>query len=148
METTYDDISRTAELSGGQTIYAFHKSEQCAGEHCPVHNPSDHPYRDLALFFEPEGFYMYRVTDDGTKILDPDEYRLRTSDKVIIRNSVLCRECGTEIESAYRHNYVCCPCGAVAVDGGRHYLKRSAWNMEQTFKDTSIVCTRDNLVIQ
>jgi len=44
---------------------------------------------------------------------------------MIIRNSAKCLECNTEIESRHRHDYVKCPCGAIAVDGGKDYLKRS-----------------------
>lgn len=44
---------------------------------------------------------------------------------MIIRNSAKCLECNIEIESRHRHDYVNCPCGAIAVDGGKDYLKRS-----------------------
>lgn len=42
----------------------------------------------------------------------------------IIRNSAKCRKCGDEIESRHRHDFVRCECGAIAVDGGREYLRR------------------------
>jgi DNA-directed RNA polymerase subunit N (RpoN/RPB10) len=43
----------------------------------------------------------------------------------IIRNAIRCNHCGDVIESTYRHDYVQCSCGRVAVDGGNDYLRRS-----------------------
>jgi len=43
---------------------------------------------------------------------------------MIIRNRIRCRRCGDIIESTYTHEFVRCSCGAVAVDGGREYLRR------------------------
>lgn len=57
---------------------------------------------------------------------------------MILRNSALCLECNTEIESKHRHDYVSCPCGAIAVDGGKDYLRR-ACIPGKNIKDTSIV---------
>jgi ribosomal protein S27AE len=42
----------------------------------------------------------------------------------IIRNIARCSKCGDVIESKHVHDYVSCKCGAIAVDGGREYLKR------------------------
>lgn len=44
---------------------------------------------------------------------------------VVIRNMIKCNICGDIIESKYRHDYVTCSCGAVSVDGGHDYLRRS-----------------------
>ncbi len=57
---------------------------------------------------------------------------------MIIRNSALCLECNTEIESRHRHDFVKCPCGAIAVDGGKDYLKRS-FMPDKKYQDTSII---------
>lgn len=43
---------------------------------------------------------------------------------MILRNAARCRECGDEIESRYRHDYRACSCGAIAVDGGKDYIRR------------------------
>lgn len=40
------------------------------------------------------------------------------------KNAGRCRLCGDVIESKHRHDFVRCKCGAVAVDGGRAYLRR------------------------
>jgi hypothetical protein len=44
--------------------------------------------------------------------------------QIIIRNSISCRKCGDDLVSEHRHDFRWCECGAVAVDGGRAYLKR------------------------
>jgi len=43
----------------------------------------------------------------------------------ILHNRAQCRVCGDVIESTFRHDFVSCECGAIAVDGGKDYLKRS-----------------------
>lgn len=144
-DSTYDDASRKAYLSSGQVLNAFHKSTQCYGEFCPVHNPSDHLYRDLPLFFDPVGFYFYREAGNGATYVDPDDFTLTSKGKIIIRNAVICLECEDEIESKHRHDFVSCKCGGVAVDGGAAYLRRAG---VAGFRDMSVVCTPENLVIQ
>jgi Zn finger protein HypA/HybF involved in hydrogenase expression len=47
------------------------------------------------------------------------------TEKRIKRNAARCNKCGNEIESTFRHDYVPCPCGAIAVDGGKDYLRRT-----------------------
>jgi len=36
----------------------------------------------------------------------------------------MCRKCGDIIESKHVHDFVRCKCGAIAVDGGKDYLRR------------------------
>lgn len=42
----------------------------------------------------------------------------------IYRNMVRCKKCGDIIESKTVHDFKSCSCGAVAVDGGKQYLRR------------------------
>ena len=42
----------------------------------------------------------------------------------IIQNKIKCLKCEEEIESLHRHDFLGCICGAVAVDGGKDYLRR------------------------
>lgn len=56
--------------------------------------------------------------------------------KRIIRNSARCLLCLDEIESVSRHDFKSCMCGAVAVDGGKAYLRRVFTN--DAYEDTSI----------
>lgn len=55
----------------------------------------------------------------------------------IIRNSARCHGCDTEIESTHRHDFVSCPCGSLAVDGGHAYLRR-VFSETVPHTDTSI----------
>lgn len=47
---------------------------------------------------------------------------------MIISNKAKCLQCGEVLESKHVHDFVMCTCGALAVDGGREYLKRSYQN--------------------
>ena len=57
---------------------------------------------------------------------------------MIVKNRAICLECNTEIESTHRHDFVRCPCGNLAVDGGKDYLKRVAKDFNKC-KETSII---------
>ena len=56
----------------------------------------------------------------------------------IYSNKIKCKRCGDVIESRSVHDFKMCSCGAVAVDGGHEYLKRSA-DSPSDFTDLSIV---------
>jgi hypothetical protein len=45
---------------------------------------------------------------------------------VNLRNTVTCHGCGETITSLTRHDFQTCKCGAISVDGGFDYVKRSA----------------------
>lgn len=45
--------------------------------------------------------------------------------ETIIRNRAECAKCHDVIESTHRHDYRRCKCGAIAVDGGRAYIRRA-----------------------
>lgn len=128
-ESSYDDIAKTATLSSGQVIHGFHKSIHCKGEFCPVHNPSNHEFRDSLLHFNFEKFIFERIVEvvmDGVEethyVPDPDDYNLNLNDgNMVYRNSIRCNQCGDEIESTNRHDMATCSCGAVSVDGGSSY---------------------------
>lgn len=57
----------------------------------------------------------------------------------IIRNSARCLRCNTEIESTHRHDFVSCPCGTIAVDGGKDYIRRAGDIRSSDWVDTSII---------
>lgn len=42
---------------------------------------------------------------------------------MIIRNAFKCRECGTIVESKFRHDWQACKCGNF-TDGGKDYIRR------------------------
>lgn len=57
----------------------------------------------------------------------------------ILKNTIRCNYCGDVIESTYRHDYVKCSCGRVAVDGGRDYLRRSFTNSPDDYTELSVI---------
>lgn len=142
IESTYDDIARQANLSSGLIIHGFHKSEHCKGEVCPVHKPSNHQYRDCILNFNFEVFIFERKVEnaDGTYtwVPDPDDWKMQHSGgSILYRNSIKCLQCGDNIVSRTRHDFVTCSCGLVFVDGGSDY-KRIGGNPKD-WVDTSII---------
>ena len=50
--------------------------------------------------------------------------------KVIKCNKAQCRLCNDVIESKHRHDFVRCSCGAIAVDGGKDYIRRCAKDLD------------------
>ena len=54
---------------------------------------------------------------------DDEKYRKKIMKKILV-NKIRCNKCGAVIESANRHDFKFCKCGAVAVDGGHDYLRR------------------------
>ena len=55
----------------------------------------------------------------------------------ILINKIKCNKCGDIIESIHRHDFKYCQCGAVAVDGGKNYLRRCFTNSPDDFTDLS-----------
>jgi len=43
--------------------------------------------------------------------------------KKLKRNAIECRKCGDVIESKFTHDFKCCSCGSVGVDGGLEYAR-------------------------
>lgn len=126
-------------LNSGQVLIKTHAVKQCSGEHCPIHKPSDHALRGEQLYFN--GRYMIRRVG-GELFLDPDDYFSLMDSKAILQNSVLCLSCGEAIQSRFRNDYQTCSCGAVSVDGGYTYLKRS-YDSTDSFLETSVVIDLD-----
>ena len=55
----------------------------------------------------------------------------------IISNKIKCKKCGDVIESKSTNDLKRCSCGAVAVDGGKDYLKRIG--IEEEYEELSII---------
>lgn len=62
----------------------------------------------------------------------------------IITNKIKCRTCGDVIESVFTHDLKRCQCGAVEIDGGKEYLRRSA-NSIDDFIELSTVINDDEI---
>ena len=52
-------------------------------------------------------------------------------------NKIRCKRCGDIIESKTVHDFKFCKCGAVAVDGGKEYLRRCFINIEDDYEELS-----------
>jgi tRNA(Ile2) C34 agmatinyltransferase TiaS len=52
--------------------------------------------------------------------------------EVVTLNKAQCKKCDDIIESKHRHDFVWCKCGAIAVDGGKDYLKRCGESADMT----------------
>lgn len=50
-----------------------HPRAACQGEHCCLHNPSDHPLKDAPLNWRPDRALMERVCTHGIGHPDPDD---------------------------------------------------------------------------
>lgn len=62
---------------------------------------------------------------DFTTIDTPIEERRRLNVGDVWINAAECLECGDILRSRNRHDFVTCSCGALSVDGGSWYCKRS-----------------------
>lgn len=49
---------------------------------------------------------------------------MEKKEEEIINNKIKCKKFGDIIESKSTNDYKRCSCGAVAIDGGKDYLKR------------------------
>ena len=57
--------------------------------------------------------------------------------QIIKVNKIKCKKCGNIIESKTTNDLKRCSCGAVAVDGGKDYLKMMG--NEENYEEMSIV---------
>lgn len=57
---------------GSGVICNVHLADQCAGEHCIIHNPSDHHMRRWPLVWRGDKGVFERTCPDGVGHPDPD----------------------------------------------------------------------------
>lgn len=69
------DVAYT-ELEHSSIRLATHLKGTCLGEHCTVHNRSDHPMRSFEQFWRSDRGIMERTCTHGIGHPDPDEYKL------------------------------------------------------------------------
>lgn len=58
-------------------VVRVHPPEQCAGEWCCIHNPSDHPLREAPLNFRFDTGITERICPHGVGHPDPDSMAFR-----------------------------------------------------------------------
>lgn len=63
----------------------------------------------------------------------------------IITNKIKCRTCGDVIESFFTHDLKRCKCGAVEIDGGKEYLRRSANSIDDFIELSTVIKADDEI---
>lgn len=63
----------------------------------------------------------------------------------IITNKIKCRTCGDVIESVFTHDLKRCKCGAVEIDGGKEYLRRSAKSIDDFIELSTVINADDEI---
>lgn len=59
--------------NSGQIIVGVHDAEQCAGEPCVIHNPTDHHMTDWPHNWRNDRHIMERICPHGIGHPDPDD---------------------------------------------------------------------------
>ena len=62
----------------GQTI-SVHEASQCKGQHCVIHNPSDHHMKTWPTNWRQSRFMMERICPHGVGHPDPDDLAFKVS---------------------------------------------------------------------
>jgi len=63
----------------GQNL-KVHSKDSCAGNHCPIHNPSDHHMVTWKTCWRGDRGIMERLCEHGIGHPDPDDFRIRNGD--------------------------------------------------------------------
>lgn len=81
----------------GQRILV-HTKEDCLGEHCPIHNPSDHHMKDWPTHWRDDRNLMERICPCGVGHPDPDdlEFKRRTGSDMLVESVHGCCGCCQE----------------------------------------------------
>ena len=64
-------------LASGRTLTNIHPEGTCIGEHCCIHNPSDHPLKNAPMEWYPQISHMVRVCEHGFQHPDPDDIQFK-----------------------------------------------------------------------
>lgn len=115
-------------LENSDVVLNVHDKDQCRGPKCSVHNKTDHNLRLCPqiwfknVIWRKLGDTLY--PDPDSIDFDPnDAVWCKQSETIIKHNRLKCVKCEDIIESKYRHDFVSCTCGAVAIDGGSDYVR-------------------------
>lgn len=132
-------VGDTVYFADGTKLSHIHHETQCNGAYCPLHNPSNHEYRDLPLGFKQGHMVRYSPEFPLGFVVDPDDYQFNRHGFAILRNSAKCGQCENELVSQHQHDFVTCECGQLSVDGGNAYLRRIGTD----YIETSIIVQRE-----
>jgi hypothetical protein len=61
----------------GQQLEGVHQIDECWGEFCPIHNPSDHALVGHPTNWREDRRIMERICEHGVGHPDPDDQRVR-----------------------------------------------------------------------
>lgn len=61
----------------GPVAIRTHRKGDCAGEHCCIHNPSDHPLSGAPLNWRADRSLMERICEHGIGHPDPDDIEFK-----------------------------------------------------------------------
>lgn len=67
----------TGRQAAGGVLVNVHAPSACAGRHCCLHNPSDHPLREAPLNWRDDRGVMERICEHGIGHDDPDDLAFR-----------------------------------------------------------------------
>ena len=84
-----------------QKLTNVHSKESCTGDHCVIHNPSDHCMKDFLTHWRSDRHLMERICSHGIGHPDPDHlmYVFKTHGKEAAGN-----------ESVHGCDGCCSPC--------------------------------------
>ena len=122
-----------------------HRAGECWGKNCPLHKPTAHPYVDLEPGIKFSNMHIVRYWKPESKrelydyIVDPDDFDFNQLGSVILRNAVVCLNCGDLIVSVTRHNYRLCKCASCFVDGGDVYRRCGMAKADAKFVEIPLV---------
>ncbi len=68
----YNAKSNTYTTGHKQRLTNLHRGDQCAGEGCVIHHPSNHNMRRLPTYWRGDRGIMERICNHGTGHPDPD----------------------------------------------------------------------------
>lgn len=60
-------------MTGTGQRLLVHEKADCKGEHCVIHNPSDHPMREFPTHWRADRYLMERICPHGVGHPDPDD---------------------------------------------------------------------------
>lgn len=67
-----DIAEPTMGVQVGKGVLKTHGPDQCSGEFCSIHNPSDHPLKDAPFNWRADRGLMERTCEHGVGHPDPD----------------------------------------------------------------------------
>lgn len=63
----------------GERNILVHEKDNCAGQNCCIHNPSDHPLKNAPLNWRSDRRIMERFCEHGAGHVDPDDLWYRVN---------------------------------------------------------------------